>query len=151
MKNLIYISLALILFSSCGINRQVVKTNTVITREVDTLLSIDPVDATFIPIEQKTELLPIVGRSIEVLKDSVTGQEMTIYYKEVMPKPNVPVKQIEKIEMHIPERKVAVKMHETIETNTKVKTITGIPWFYKAALWFTLIVVAIFLIKKFLF
>ena len=155
MKQLIYILAIFLVFTSCAGKKHVIKTHTITTRQVDTLIKIPARKLSFIPANLQKNNLPendltILGKSTEILTDSLTGQQMTIYYNEVMPNPNQAIKVIEKIEMHEAERLVAVKVHETIETNTKEKTVITIPWFYKAALWFTLIVVLIFILKKFL-
>ena len=144
------------MFSSCASKRHLIKTNTTITRTADTLISIPSRTIEFIPqtnlqnIDLTKNDLPIISKSVEVLSDSITGQQMTIYYKEVMPIQNMPIKTIEKIKFHVPERKVAVKIHETVQTSTKEKTAIGIPWYYKASLFLVLGSFLFFILKKYL-
>lgn len=121
-----------------------VKTSAKITRTVDTLVKLDSRQATFIPTYRN---------SVELLEDGKTGISVKITYDEVYDKNNpdsLVSRQVGEIEVTTPEEEIPIKINETIETNTKEKTVIGIPWFYKAALWFTIIAVALFIIKKYL-
>jgi len=143
MKNLLYILAILILFSSCASKKTVVRTRTTITRKVDTLVPIAAKNAHFVPSNN--------GKT-QILVDKKTGIIAEIHYKETFDNENdtTPIYTLADFDITVPEDTARVIIDETINKSSLEKKSQGIPWFYKTALWFAIIVFAIFLIKKFL-
>lgn len=138
MKNLLYLFLLLVVFItvSCGSSRTVTTTDKLTTRKADTLYKIPAREATFIPIHKDL---------VEFKK--INGINVIIHYREVHITNDTVILQVETISVETEPEEVKIIIDETIKEESKVKEIIGIPWFYKLALYFSLGIVALIVIK----
>lgn len=136
MKKLVYILSFLILLTACASKKNIVKTERVITRELDTLIKLPPKTAVFIPTYFDT---------VELFVDRETGIKARIYYETIEGLEELVVS---KIEIETPEQIIPVKVKETIQESIKEKQVEGIPWFYKAALWIVIGFIVVTIVIK---
>lgn len=135
MKNIIYLILLLFVIS-CSSSRIVTTSETTTSRKVDTIVRIDPIKATFIPIYREM-----------VEFQQINGINVIIKYKEVHITNDTTILQVEDIQVETDTTDVKVVIDETIKEKTKVKEITGIPFIYKFALYFTIGVIILIIIR----
>lgn len=160
MKNLIFLFIIALLLFACS-PRISTKTSKTIKHQIDSVITIPKQNTTFI------SQLPKQGDSV-VLTDRNTGIQLTItefisldtilsfWADNAFLKTQVktlPKKEYE-FKIKLPEKKIPVKINETIFEINKTNTTPNVPWYYKISfkvLVFVLVVILMmYLLKRFL-